>query len=111
MPDYAQTDIYQKCPKWTRDPKLKKIAKFIREKNHAAAIQVVNESEMFSFDLQEIIDHLLIDFGDYHQPVFDADRDGFSAVSDGLRGASWRGQRVSSPILSRPFLRHRLRTK
>jgi len=46
---------------------------------------------MFPFNLQEIIDHLLIDFGDYHQPVFDADRDGFSAVSDGLRGASWRG--------------------
>ena len=81
--DYAKENIYEKCPAWTRNSHLKTALGHLKSGEIRKFAQFVDSLEFLASSLEEIIDHLIIDFGDYHQPVFDADRDGYSGNSDG----------------------------
>ena len=81
--DYAKENIYEKCPAWTNNSHLKIALGHLKSGEIRNFVQFVDSLEFLESSLEEIIDHLIIDFGDYHQPVFDADRDGYSGNSDG----------------------------
>ena len=91
LPAYAETDILAKCPEWVRHPKLRGGIDLLKRRMFPEFIKLLETELSIPFSIQDIIDHLLIDFGDLHQPVFDLDRDGFSDASEGLRGSWWRG--------------------
>lgn len=81
--DYAKENIYEKCPVWTQNSHFRTAVGHLKAGKIRDLAKFLDSIQFFATSLEEIIDHLLIDFGDYHQPVFDYDRDGYSGRSDG----------------------------
>ena len=58
LPEYANTDIYAKCPTWTRNPKLLKGVQLLREKKFNELVELIQVELVLTFSLQDIIDYL-----------------------------------------------------